>query len=280
MARRYRKRSDDSLDLISFCVLCAIFYIVSIIMKYLWIIIFSLILIFIYLIMRYIYDLDLKSNLKKPLVYYKGRSNENWLKILELDKVKNEKRINSLKRGINGENNILYSLEHSGIPMYIMHDLVLEHNGYKSQIDFVVVTKRNIYFIESKNLYGNIDVEYDGTIVRKLGKYKNSIKNPLTQNDEHQLVISEIFKSEKLKDKYRFWVVFSNDNSYINLKKTSDEYKNSIMRNDKLVDNINKSEKKVHLKRKEEGIKLLCDILLKYKIEDANIREDEEMMVD
>jgi len=129
-------------------------------------------------------------------------------------------------------------------------------------------------------LYGNIDVEYDGTIVRKLGKYKNSIKNPLTQNDEHQLVISEIFKSEKLKDKYRFWVVFSNDNSYINLKKTSDEYKNSIMRNDKLVDNINKSEKKVHLKRKEEGIKLLCDILLKYKIEDANIREDEEMMVD
>ena len=97
---------------------------------------------------------------------------------------------------------LLHTLEYSNIPMYIMYDLRLECDGYKSQIDVIAITKRNIYFLESKNLKDNLDIEANGDFTRKIGKYKKGIKNPITQNLEHQSVINAIFEKENIKEKY------------------------------------------------------------------------------
>lgn len=238
-----------------------------------------LIILILYKIIVFIVDLDLKSNFKTSKIYYQGTNGKENLKKLELEQkngVNNEYKINCLKRGIYGEERVLYTLSNSDIPMYIMYDLVLECGDYKAQIDFVLVSKRNIYFLETKNLKGNIDIEDDGTFTRRLGKYKKGIKNPLTQNNEHEKVIKAIFKKEKIHTSFKSLVVLANDNNYIKFKKNAKSLSNNIIRNDKLEETLKKYEQSKHIIRQEDKIKNICDVLLKYN--NAVEKNDDELI--
>lgn len=265
MARKRYYRNNDEEFLIGLIILIILGAVYSFLMKY-WLVTSIIVGLFlIYSLIRFIVDLDLFSKFNKPIVYYKGKSNINNLDKLKTDENTNEYKINCLQKGMIGEDRLNYNLINSNIPMYIMHDLFLTLEDKTAQIDFIIITKKSLYILESKNLNGNVDIEKDGTFTRHFGKYKKGIKNPLTQNIEHENLINEILKREKIKIKYESLVILTNDNTYLNFKKSDKNYNNLIIRNDKLVEVLKAKEKKKHIIRNEEKIKNICDKILKYE---------------
>ena len=200
---------------------------------------------------------------KDTILYYSGNTLENKIKVLE-NKLKNVKskeeklylyeEIQKYKYGIQGENKILYELKNSHIPMYILHDINLEYKDYKAQIDFIILTKKNYYIIECKNLYGNISIDNKGDFYRINNKNKVGIYNPITQLDRHiniirryvedrnnfigKLIVKKIFDSM-----YHGIVVLANDNTVVEDKYAPKTVKNKVIRADKLIEYIKYIEK-------------------------------------
>lgn len=200
---------------------------------------------------------------KDTILYYSGNTLENKIKVLE-NKLKNVKskeeklylyeEIQKYKYGIQGENKILYELKNSHIPMYILHDINLEYKDYKAQIDFIILTKKNYYIIECKNLYGNISIDNKGNFYRINNKNKVGIYNPITQLDRHvniirryiedknnfigKLIVKKIFDSM-----YHGIVVLANDNTVVEDKYAPKNVKNKVIRADKLIEYIKYIEK-------------------------------------
>lgn len=200
---------------------------------------------------------------KDTILYYSGNTLENKIKVLE-NKLKNTKskeeklylyeEIQKYKYGIQGENKILYELKNSHIPMYILHDINLEYKDYKAQIDFIILTKKNYYIIECKNLYGNISIDNKGNFYRINNKNKVGIYNPITQLDRHiniirryiedrnnfigKLIVKKIFDSM-----YHGIVVLANDNTVVEDKNAPKTVKNKVIRADKLIEYIKYIEK-------------------------------------
>ena len=200
---------------------------------------------------------------KDTILYYSGNTLENKIKVLE-SKLKNVKskqeklylyeEIQKYKYGIQGENKILYELKNSHIPMYILHDINLEYKDYKAQIDFIILTKKNYYIIECKNLYGNISIDNKGNFYRINNKNKVGIYNPITQLDRHvniirryiedknnfigKLIVKKIFDSM-----YHGIVVLANDNTVVEDKYAPKTVKNKVIRADKLIEYIKYIEK-------------------------------------
>ena len=261
-----RKNYYYGFDFEEILIFLIIFLVITIISKYYIYLIIIGGIILIYFIVRIIVNSDMFGKFKDVKLYYNGESSLKRLEKLEKLEKNNEieYKINCIKKGINGENKILYTLMHSDIPMYILHDLNLDINGFKSQIDFIVVTKKILYIIESKDLNGNLDIEEDGTFTRRIGKYKKGIKNPRTQNMEHELTLNKIIRLEKLHIRYKSIVVLSNDNTYINYKKGSKSKFNNIVRNDQLYKYIKSSSHNLNIIYTERKIKNICDKILKY----------------
>ena len=46
--------------------------------------------------------------------------------------------------------------------MLCFHDIRLEYNDYVAQFDFIVITTKFIYVLETKKLSGDIEVNSDG----------------------------------------------------------------------------------------------------------------------
>ena len=200
---------------------------------------------------------------KDTILYYSGNTLENKIKVLE-NKLKNVKskeeksylyeEIQKYKYGIQGENKILYELKNSHIPMYILHDINLEYKDYKAQIDFIILTKKNYYIIECKNLYGNISIDNKGNFYRINNKNKVGIYNPITQLDRHiniirryiedrnnfigKLIVKKIFDSM-----YHGIVVLANDNTVVEDKYAPKNVKNKVIRADQLIEYIKYIEK-------------------------------------
>ncbi len=157
--------------------------------------------------------------------------------------VENNKILAGIKKGIEGEQNVLYQLEHSDIGMYILHGIHVED----AQIDFVVITRGWIYFIECKNWSGNWKIRKDGTVLIQNGKKTFSRESPLAQNKRHMDIVKQrwrkknnkvtnaLFSSLFEKNWYKPLVVVSNCKSILNLREASQYDKEHIVRVDQLV---------------------------------------------
>ncbi|MEG2812509.1 MAG: NERD domain-containing protein [Clostridium sp.] len=211
--------------------------------------------------------MNLLSGANKPIVIKSSNSLQNNLeKLKELYNISAphikgdiEREMKLINYGIIGENQILYELLNSHIPMCIIHDLSLEHNGISAQIDFLVITDKCIFIIESKNLYGNIEVTNTGDFIRhyKVNNktYHEGIYSPITQNQRHLNIIKQI----KLDNKsnifsklafklagstfYKSIVVLSNPKTILNTKYAKKEIKNQIIRCDQLINYIETTNK-------------------------------------
>ena len=87
-----------------------------------------------------------------------------------------QQELYTAKKGLKGENEIAYQLKKANIGMYVLRDINIEYEDLKAQIDFVVITPWCCYFIECKNLMGNITLDERGNFIREY-KYKgHSIK--------------------------------------------------------------------------------------------------------
>ena len=107
-----------------------------------------------------------------------------------------EKQISYARYGEAGEKNIAFQLKSSGIDMYVLHDIFLTIDDIPAQIDYLVITRKHIYVIECKNLYGNIEIDNKGTFIRNFqinGKWvREGMESPITQNERHLLVLKEL----------------------------------------------------------------------------------------
>lgn len=103
--------------------------------------------------------------------------------------------------GAIGEQNIAYELKNSGMDMYILHDVCLEHEDLTAQIDYIIITRKKIFIIECKNLIGNIEIDSQGNFIRTYEmfgkKVKEGIYSPVTQNQRHLNVLKACRKEAK-----------------------------------------------------------------------------------
>lgn len=175
-----------------------------------------------------------------------------------------EQEIKLLRYGMFGEEQILFELKNSHMPMYVLHDLYLEDEGLTAQIDFLVITEKVNFVIECKNLVGNIEINNSGDFIRttNYGKAykKEGSYSPITQNRRHIELIRQIRRRTKsniltktLFEKYFYTayqgiVVLANPKTVLNDKYAKQEVKEQVIRVDRLVEHI----RQVNARAKDE----------------------------
>lgn len=79
--------------------------------------------------------------------------------------------------------------EKEGKEKYVIHNLLIKkEDGKTSQIDHVVINRKGVFVIETKNYSGRIygsDDRKEWTQVLNYGKVKNKFYSPVAQNDIH-----------------------------------------------------------------------------------------------
>lgn len=172
----------------------------------------------------------------------------------EEGKTKIRQDIRCLEAGIYGENNIAFELKNSHMPMYVIHDLYLRDGDLTSQIDYLVITRKLRFILECKNLYGDIEIDNQGTFVRtmRFGRQekREGIYSPITQNQRHMAllkkirseqaggIISRFFRDRYFEDNHKAVVVLANPKTVLYAKYAKKEIKSQVIRADQLVDYI------------------------------------------
>ncbi|MDD4019821.1 MAG: nuclease-related domain-containing protein, partial [Kiritimatiellae bacterium] len=188
-------------------------------------------------------DSDLKTQLE-ILTEFLTRAPESIKPQVEQD-------IRYLEAGRIGEENVAFELKNSFMPIIVLHDLNLEYDGLKAQIDFMVITAKVVLIIECKNLYGDIEVNSNGDFIRTTtfsGKTKREgIYSPITQNTRHMEVIKAVRRARlsnfvfraifdrTFNDNYKSVVVLANPKTVLKLKYAKKEVRDQIIRCDQLV---------------------------------------------
>ena len=196
----------------------------------------------------------------KDTVFYKENSDlqnkYDALKKLNEEYPNNEELQSELyivKKGLDGENEIAYQLKKAHIGMYVLRDIKVKHEDLTAQIDYVIITPVYTYYVECKNLVGNITVTDKGDFIREFTingkKIKKGMYSPLRQVEAQREVIRKIWESNssaikkffasKNFDYYRrVLVVAANQDTILNTNRAPKEMKYKILRADALVRQI------------------------------------------
>lgn len=207
-----------------------------------------------------IVDMAMDSLRFKDTIFYKESSDLQdkyvALKKLNEEYPKNKKLLNELyivKKGLDGENEISYELKKSHIGMYVLRDIKVKYEDLTAQIDYVIITPIYTYYVECKNLIGNITVTDKGDFVKEYiingKKVRKGIYSPLRQVEAQREVMRKIFESRASKIKKLFslkyfnyyrrvLVVTANQDTILNTSRAPKEIKNKILRSDSLVRQI------------------------------------------
>jgi len=203
--------------------------------------------------------LDNFTNKFTETVFYKKDSELEYqiqaLETLLKDHPNNYELLKKLKLcnlGLQGEKEIEFELKNSNCGMYVLHDINLKYNDLSAQIDYIIITPAKVYFVECKNLIGNITVDNKGNFIREYElnqkKIKEGIYSPITQAQRHIEVFKKIWierntsiidKTIRLKNFHKFYVplvVLSNSKSILDDTHAPKEIKESIVRSDRLID--------------------------------------------
>jgi len=239
-----------------------------------------------------LFDLFSKDNLKETVFLKEDSSAQKQLEQLNtllqtatdsntVEAVSQDIRM--VKAGISGENNIAFELKNSMIPMLVLHDLNIEWNGLKAQIDYIVIHKNFLLVIESKKLNGDIEINSKGEFIRyfknNYGKVykKEGIYSPVVQNERHVEILKKMLLETFTKSKPALWdeainsvVVIANEKTVINDKYAKKEIKESIIKYDHLKDYL----KRLALREKsflfkEESMYLIAQKLMEHHKEEC-----------
>ena len=172
--------------------------------------------------------------------------------------------------GLKGEKEIEFELKNANIGMYVLHDINMKYEDLTAQIDYIVITPASMYFIECKNLVGNISVNSRGEFIREYTynrkKVREGIYSPIRQVERHIEIFKKIWNSKNTKlinklqmrnfDKWcKYIVVMTNPKSILDIKSAPKEIKNKIIRSDNLVkylqNDVNNTDKDMRYKEKE-----------------------------
>ena len=201
-----------------------------------------------------------------------------------------KKELKLCEIGLKGEKQIEYELKNSNIGMYVLHDVNLVYGDLKAQIDYIVVTPAYNYFIECKNLYGSIVVDFQGNFNREFyyrnRKIKEGMPSPLSQaqrhveiykkiwNENNTNLISQLFKKRNFDTWNKSLVVMANSKNILNLQDAPEACREKVIKSDCLVDYIKNDMKKYNKElfwKQNTMYEFTKNILLKYNQE---IKED------
>ena len=196
----------------------------------------------------------------KDTIFYKENSDlqdrYDALKKLSDEYPNNEDLLSELyiiKKGLDGENEIAYQLKKAHIGMYVLRDIKVRHEDLTAQIDYVIITPVYTYYVECKNLVGNITVTDKGDFIREFTingkKIKKGMYSPLRQVEAQREVIRKIWESNSSAIKKffasknfnyyrRVLVVAANQDTILNTNRAPKEMKYKILRADALVRQI------------------------------------------
>lgn len=210
-------------------------------------------------------------------IFYK-KDSELELQIEALKKVQTKypknnvisKNLMLCELGLKGEKEIEFELKNANIGMYVLHDVNLKFEDLKAQIDYIIITPAKVYFVECKNLIGNISVNSRGEFTREWcykGKMvKEGMYSPLTQAERHIEIFKKIWSNNNkgLLNKIKYnnmdkWyvplVVMANAKNILNIKYAPKEIKSKIIKSYNLVnllkEDISKTEKDYLWNRKD-----------------------------
>ncbi len=137
--------------------------------------------------------------------------------------------------------------------MYVLRDVKFKYEDLTAQIDYIVITPVYTYYIECKNLIGNIRVTEKGDFIRDFSingkKIKKGIYSPLRQVEAQREVIRKIWETKVSKatklfasnkfDYYRkVLVIVANQETILNTDRAPKDIKYKILRADALVRQI------------------------------------------
>lgn len=209
--------------------------------------------------------MSLFDKMKEPVLFKDDSEADRQLAALQelREKAKNEfadeldEEISRVNAGILGEKTIGFELQNSHIPMYILHDLFLEYNGLTAQIDYLLITRKIIFVIECKNLFGNIEINDAGNFTRSTTygcrTKKEGLYSPITQNRRHLELIKQIRSAEKgnfltkalfekyFDENYHSIVVLANPKTVLYDRYAKKEVRQQVIRADQLVEYIKKT---------------------------------------
>ncbi|MCC5894095.1 MAG: HRDC domain-containing protein [Alkalibacterium sp.] len=202
------------------------------------------------------------NKISDPIFLKENSNTEEQLRILkELEPALNTEGVKRLKQdiknleyGMSGENTIEFELRNSHMPMVVLHDIYLVDGDLSAQIDYLVFTKKLCFIIESKNLYGNIEINNAGSFIRTTEfrrlKKREGIYSPITQNQRHMDLMKKIrvnskkskwkksVSERKFDDYNKPVVVLANPKTVLNAKFAKKEIKEKVIRADHLVKHI------------------------------------------
>ena len=200
--------------------------------------------------------------LKKPDFYKADSDAKKQLERLQQlyatapDRVKPqiERDMKLLAYGIAGEESVAFELNNSYLPIIVLHDLRLEHEGLSVQIDYLIITTKFCLVVECKNLFGNLEVNSRGEFIRELNfngkRKKEGIYSPITQNVRHMEMIKQLRLGNKKNplmrvaleksfgDFHKSVIVLANPKTVINLRNAPKNVKDQIIRSDQLIEYI------------------------------------------
>ena len=157
--------------------------------------------------------------------------------------------------GLIGENEIEFELKNANIGMYILRDVNLNYKDLTAQIDYIIITPGYTYFVECKNLIGNISVNNRGEFTREYiynhKKIVEGIYSPIRQAERHIEIFKKLLDENQtgimynlLKNIRQSWlkplVVLANSKNILKLQYAPKAIKNQIVRSDSLVNYIKK----------------------------------------
>ena len=205
--------------------------------------------------------MGLFDKLREPVVLKEGSDAKYQLEQLNLllpqangdIKEQIEQDIKYLQYGIYGEEALMFELKNSHMPMYILHDLFFERNGLKTQIDYLIVTRRLIIILECKNLFGDIKIDNQGNFTRKvqIGKryIQKGIYSPVTQNQRHLDMIREMRREsvpllrrasfdKNFDANYKSIIVLANPSTIIDMRFAPKPVREKVVKVDGLINYI------------------------------------------
>ena len=116
------------------------------------------------------------------------------------EKIKKDLRL--AKLGLKGEEEIEYELSHANLGLYVLHDITLQYEDLKAQIDYVVVSR------------GKVTINERGEFIRETDKKREGIYSPLRQAQRHVEVLKKIWMAKSsmldrflVKEKFDQWYV-------------------------------------------------------------------------
>ena len=132
--------------------------------------------------------------------------------------------------------------------MLCLHDIRIEYKDYVAQLDFIIITNKFIYVLETKKLNGDIEITKDGDFIRTIKSYsgktikKEGMYSPISQNERHVNILKELLLKEKI-IKYlpvKSAVVIANPKTILNKRFCPKAISNNIIKYDQISNLLKK----------------------------------------